>query len=56
VLDAVIEDRLLAETGKEEANRDLVEQLKVKKRLVAQLSLQTTAASSKCQRSLKTSH
>ena len=47
VLDSIIEDRLLAETGKDEANRDLVKQLKAKKRLVAQLSLQTTAASAK---------
>jgi CHAT domain-containing protein len=43
----MIEDRLLAETGKEEANRDLVEQLNAKKRIVAQLSLQTTAATPK---------
>jgi CHAT domain-containing protein/tetratricopeptide (TPR) repeat protein len=47
VLDSMIEDRLLAETGKEEANRDLVEQLNAKKRIVAQLSLQTTAATPK---------
>jgi tetratricopeptide (TPR) repeat protein len=47
VLDSIIEDRLLAETGKEEANRDLVEQLNTEKRIVAQLSLQTTAASPK---------
>src|SRR5271165_2402677 len=47
VLDSIIEDRLLAETGKEEANRDLVKQLNAKKRVVAQMSLQTTAASSK---------
>ena len=47
VLDSIIEDRLLAETSKEEANRELVEQLKAKKRMVAQLSLQTTAASPK---------
>ena len=47
MLDSIIEDRLLAETGKEEANRDLVEQLNAKKRIVAQLSLQTTAASPK---------
>ena len=45
VLDSIIEDRLLAETGKEEANRDLVEKLNAKKRIAAQLSLQTTAAS-----------
>src|SRR5260370_151759 len=45
VLDSMIEDRLLAETGKEEANRDLVEHLNAEKRMVAQLSLQTTAAS-----------
>ena len=44
VLDSVIEDRLRAEAGKAEANRDLVEQLNAKKRMVAQLSLQTTAA------------
>ena len=44
VLDSIIEDRLLAETSKEQANRDLVEQLKAKKRILAQLSLQTTAA------------
>ena len=43
VLDSIIEDRLLAETSKEQANRDLVEQLKAKKRILAQLSLQTTA-------------
>ena len=47
VLDSIIEDRLLAETGKDEANRELVEQLNAKKRIVAQLSLQTTAASGK---------
>jgi tetratricopeptide (TPR) repeat protein len=47
VLDSIIEDRLLADTGKEAANRDLVEQLKAKKRMAAQLSLQTTTASSK---------
>ena len=47
VLDSIIEDRLLAETSKEEANRELVEQLKTKKRMVAQLSLQTTAVSPK---------
>ena len=47
MLDSMIEDRLLAETGKEEANRELVEQLNAKKRMVAQLSLQTTAASPK---------
>src|SRR5580704_5578283 len=47
VLDSIIEDRLLAETGKDEANRELVEQLNTKKRIVAQLSLQTTAASGK---------
>jgi len=47
VLDSIIEDRLLAETGREQANRDLVEQLKAKKRTVARLSLQTTATSSK---------
>jgi tetratricopeptide (TPR) repeat protein len=45
VLDSIIEDRLLAETGKEEANRDLVEQLNVKKQTLAQLSIQTTVAS-----------
>ena len=33
--------------GKDEANRELVEQLNAKKRIVAQLSLQTTAASGK---------
>ena len=47
VLDSIIEDRLLAETGKEEANRDLVEQLNAKKRILAQLSLQATATSPK---------
>ena len=47
VLDSIIEDRLLAETGKDEANRELVDQLNAKKRMVAQLSLQTTAASPK---------
>src|SRR5260370_30346400 len=31
VLDSIIEDRLLAETSKEEANRELVEELKAKK-------------------------
>ena len=47
VLDSIIEDRLLAQTGNEEANRDLVEELNTKKRILAQLSLQTTAASAK---------
>jgi tetratricopeptide (TPR) repeat protein len=47
VLDSIIEDRLLAETGKKEANRDLVDQLKIKKRIVARLSLQATEASPK---------
>jgi CHAT domain-containing protein len=47
VLDSIIEDRLVAETSKEEANRDLVEQLNAKKRILAQLYLQTRAASSK---------
>jgi CHAT domain-containing protein len=47
VLDSIIEDRLLAETGKEKAGRDLVDQLSAKKRLVAQLSLQTTPTSPK---------
>jgi tetratricopeptide (TPR) repeat protein len=47
VLDSIIEDRLLAETGKDEANRELVDQLNAKKGMVAQLSLQTTAASPK---------
>jgi CHAT domain-containing protein len=43
VFDSIIEDRLLAEKG----DRDLVEQLNAKKRMVAQLSIQTTAASPK---------
>jgi tetratricopeptide (TPR) repeat protein/CHAT domain-containing protein len=47
VLDSIIEDRLLAEIGKGEGNRDLVQQLNAKKRIVAQLSLQTTTASAK---------
>jgi CHAT domain-containing protein len=47
VLDSIIEDRLLAETGKREANRGLVEQLYAKKRILEQLSLETTAASPK---------
>jgi hypothetical protein len=47
VLDSIIEDRLLAETGKEEADRDLVQQLYAKKRILAQLSLQKTTASPK---------
>ena len=45
VLDSIIEDRLLVETGKEAAHRDLVEELSAKKRTIAQLSLQTTTAS-----------
>jgi CHAT domain-containing protein/Tfp pilus assembly protein PilF len=47
VLDSVIEERLLAETTKQEANRDLIEELSAKRRILAQLSLQTTAASPK---------
>jgi tetratricopeptide (TPR) repeat protein len=47
VLDSIIEDRLLAETSKQEANRELVKQLNVEKRTLAQLSLQTTEASPK---------
>jgi len=47
VLDSLIEERLLAETGQQEANRDLVQQLYAKKRLLAQLSLQATAPSAK---------
>jgi CHAT domain-containing protein len=47
VLDSLIEERLLAETGQQEANRDLVQQLYAKKRILAQLSLQATAASAK---------
>jgi CHAT domain-containing protein/Tfp pilus assembly protein PilF len=47
VLDSIIEDRLLAEMGKEEVNRELVEQLSAKKRFLAQLSIQATAASTK---------
>ena len=47
VLDSIIEDRLVAETSKEEANRELVEQLKTKKRTLSQLSLQTASVSSK---------
>jgi tetratricopeptide (TPR) repeat protein len=47
VLDSIIEDRLLAETGKEEVNRELVEQLSAEKRFLAQLSIQATAASPK---------
>jgi tetratricopeptide (TPR) repeat protein len=45
VLDSIIEDRLLAESSKVGGNRDLVEQLNAKKRLVAQLSLQMTPSS-----------
>ena len=47
VLDSIIEDRLVAETSKEEANRELVEQLKTKKRTLSQLSLQTASVSPK---------
>jgi len=47
VLDSIIEDRLLAETRKEKVDRDLVSELSAKKRMVAQLSLQTTATSPK---------
>ncbi len=47
VLDSIIEDRLLAETSKEEANRELVEQLKTEKRTLSQLSLQTASLSPK---------
>jgi CHAT domain-containing protein/Tfp pilus assembly protein PilF len=47
VLDSIIEDRLLAETSKDEANRNLIEQLKVKKRALAQLSLRTSGAAPK---------
>ena len=46
VLDSIIEDRLLAETGKEEANRDLLKELTAKKRMASQLLLRTTSASS----------
>jgi hypothetical protein len=45
VLDSIIEDRLLAETSKVEANRQLVEELRLKKRGLAQLLLQATTAS-----------
>jgi len=45
VLDSIIEDRLLAETSKVEANRQLVEELRFKKRGLAQLLLQATTAS-----------
>jgi tetratricopeptide (TPR) repeat protein len=47
VLDSIIEDRLLAENGKEAGNPDLVEQLNAKKRILAQLSLETTTVSPK---------
>jgi CHAT domain-containing protein/Flp pilus assembly protein TadD len=47
VLDSIIEDRFLAETSKDEANRNLVEQLKAKKRALAQLSLRPAGASPK---------
>jgi CHAT domain-containing protein/Tfp pilus assembly protein PilF len=47
VLDSLVEERLLAETGQQEANRDLVKQLYAKKRILAQLSLQATAPSAK---------
>ena len=47
VLDSIIEDRLVAETSKEDANRVLVQQLDAKKRMLAQLSLQTRATSPK---------
>jgi len=47
VLDSIIEDRLLAETSKDEVQRQLVEEFKVKKQALAQLLLVTTAASSK---------
>jgi hypothetical protein len=45
VLDSIIEDRLLAETSKAEANRQPVEELRLKKRGLAQLLLQATTAS-----------
>jgi tetratricopeptide (TPR) repeat protein len=44
VLDSIIEDRLLAETSKEEANWEQVEELKTKKRALAQLMLQASAS------------
>jgi tetratricopeptide (TPR) repeat protein len=44
VLDSIIEDRLLAETSKAEANREQVEELKSKKRALAQLMLQANAS------------
>jgi hypothetical protein len=47
VLDSIVEDRLLAEAGKEEANQGLVGEFKTKRQAFAQLSLQATAASSK---------
>jgi tetratricopeptide (TPR) repeat protein len=47
VLDSIVEDRLLAEKGKEESNRDLVEQLNVKKRNLAQLLLHPETTSAK---------
>jgi tetratricopeptide (TPR) repeat protein len=47
VLDSIIEDRLLAETSKDEASRALLEELKAKKQALAKLLLQTTAASPK---------
>jgi CHAT domain-containing protein/Tfp pilus assembly protein PilF len=47
VLDSIIEDRLLAETSKDEVQRQLVEEFKAKKQALAQLLLVTRAASSK---------
>ena len=47
VLDSIIEDRLLAQTSKDETSRALLEELKAKKQALAKLLLQTTAASPK---------
>jgi hypothetical protein len=45
VLDSIMEDRLLAETGKGTAGRELVEASKAKKMVLAQALLKTTTAS-----------
>jgi tetratricopeptide (TPR) repeat protein len=47
VLDSIIEDRLLAETSKDETSRQLLEEIRAKKQALAKLLLQTTAASAK---------
>jgi tetratricopeptide (TPR) repeat protein len=47
VLDSIIEDRLLAETSKDETSRQLLEEIRAKKQALAKLLLQTTPASAK---------